>query len=130
MSRAALGSTGVDELSATIFKYSEYELATIATAIRLSTPQETRIMGSGGWIAMSDWWHPSELTLQRAGEAAEVFRFDNAGNGFNYEAAAVGECIRNGETECDVMPLDETLDIMDTLDRVRAIWGLSYPSEA
>ena len=129
LSHGTLGSTGVDEFSATIFKYSDYEMATITTAIRLSTPQETRIMGSGGYIAMSDWWHPSELTLCRAGAEPEVFRFENAGNGFNYEAEAVGNCIRAGETESDVMPLDETLAIMDTLDRIRDIWGLRYPSE-
>jgi len=27
------------------------------------------------------------------------------------------------------MPLDETLAIMETMDRVRAQWGLRYPME-
>lgn len=130
LSQVALGSTGVDELSATIFKYSDYELATISTAIRLSTPQEARIMGSKGYIALSNWWQPSELTVAVSGQEPETFKFRNEGNGFNYEAAAVGDCIRSGLIECEVMPLDETLAIMDTMDRIRALWGLRYPVEA
>jgi len=27
------------------------------------------------------------------------------------------------------MPLDETLSVMRTLDRIRAQWGLKYPME-
>ena len=129
LSQGTLGSTGVDELSATIFKYSDYELATIATAIRLSTPQEARIMGSKGVIALSNWWQPSEMTVAVSGHEPETLRFNNEGNGFNYEAAAVGNCIRSGLIECDVMPLDETLAIMDTMDRIRDVWGLRYPFE-
>jgi hypothetical protein len=38
-------------------------------------------------------------------------------------------CLRAGRTESTVMPLDETLSIMHTLDTVRAQWGLKYPME-
>jgi hypothetical protein len=34
------------------------------------------------------------------------------------------DCIRAGKTECAVMPLDETLAIMHTLDTLRAQWEL------
>ncbi len=129
LSLGTLGTTGVDELSATIFKYSDYELATIATAIRLSTPQEARVMGSKGYISLPNWWQPSEMTIALAGQAPERLTFENEGNGFNYEAAAVGNCIRAGLMECDVMPLDETLAIMQTMDRIREIWALRYPFE-
>lgn len=129
-SQVTIGSTGVDELSVSIFKYSDYEMATLTTAIRLNTPHEARIMGTGGTISIPSWWMPSELTVAASGAEPETIRFDNAGNGFNYEAAAVGECIRAGKTESDIMPLDETLAIMQTLDRLRAQWDLRYPFEA
>ena len=129
LSLVTLGTTDVDELSATIFKYSDYELATIATSIRLSTPQEARVMGSKGTISLPNWWHPSEMTIALAGQAPDSLAFENEGNGFNYEAAAVGNCIRAGLLECDVMPLDETLAIMKTMDRIREIWALRYPFE-
>jgi hypothetical protein len=38
-------------------------------------------------------------------------------------------CLRQGRLESAIMPLDETLSIMKTLDAVRAPWGLRYPGE-
>ncbi len=38
-------------------------------------------------------------------------------------------CIRAGATESPVMPLDETLSIMRTLDAIRAQIGVRYPDE-
>ena len=47
------------------------------------------------------------------------------GNGYNYEAAEAMRCLRAGETESLVMPLDETLAIMETLDAIRQQWHTS-----
>jgi len=38
-------------------------------------------------------------------------------------------CLRDGRTESEVMPLDETVTIMETLDAIRAQWPLKYPME-
>jgi dihydrodiol dehydrogenase / D-xylose 1-dehydrogenase (NADP) len=38
-------------------------------------------------------------------------------------------CLEAGKTESDVMPLDETISVMRTMDRIRAAWGLRYPGE-
>ena len=128
-SQVTLGSTGVDEFSVTALKYSDYEMATITTALRLSTPHEARIVGTEGYVSIPNFWSPYELTLSIQGQEPEIFRYERGGEGFQYEVAAVGECIRAGQLESDVMPLDETLAIMQTLDRIRASWGLRYPGE-
>ena len=41
-----------------------------------------------------------------------------------------GRCLRAGLTESPVMPLDETLAIMRTMDEARRQTGLVYPGEA
>ncbi len=130
VSQYTIGSTGVDELSVALFKYSDYEMATMTSAIRLGTPHEARVMGSDGYIAMPDFWHPSELTLVRPGQERETWRFPYEGEGFQFEAIEVGKCIRAGLTESAIYTLDETLAIMETLDRIRASWGLRYPFES
>ena len=129
VSQHTLGSTGVDELSVSVFKYSDNEMAAITTAIRMNTPHEARIIGAKGYISIADWWHPTRMTLQISGQEAETLDFALAGNGYNYEAAEVGRCIRAGLTESSVVPLDETLAIMTTMDRMRRQWGLRYPTE-
>ena len=129
VSQYTLGSTGVDELSVVVCKYSDYEMATLTSAIRLGTPHEARVMGTEGYIAIPNFWHPSELTIMRRGQAPETLRFPYEGEGFQFEAVEVGRCIRAGLTESAVYPLDETLALMETLDRVRESWGLRYPFE-
>jgi predicted dehydrogenase len=51
------------------------------------------------------------------------------GNGYNYEAAAVHQCLRSNKLECHTMPLENTLMILRTMDSIRAQWGLNYPDE-
>jgi hypothetical protein len=51
------------------------------------------------------------------------------GNGYQYEASEFMHCMRMHKTECTVMPLNETLSIMKTLDNLRSEWGLRYPVE-
>ncbi|MNL69991.1 hypothetical protein D3C87_1949250 [compost metagenome] len=51
------------------------------------------------------------------------------GNGYQHEAAEAMRCLREGLTESPVMPLDETLAIMKTMDGIRQQWGLRYPGE-
>jgi predicted dehydrogenase len=77
----------------------------------------------------SQWWHPTTLTLALEGREEEVIYLPFEGNGYHYEAAEVMDCLRSGRLESDVMPLDETLAIMETMDQMRAQWGLRYPME-
>ena len=51
------------------------------------------------------------------------------GNGYNCEAEEVMRCVRAGKLESDIMPLDETLSVMTTLDSIRKEIGLKYPME-
>jgi predicted dehydrogenase len=129
-SLAHLGETGVDENSAMLFKYANGALAVLSCAVRTETPQVAIINGTKGRITVNRrWWMPRTLTLEIYGEEEQHFDLPPVGNGYNYEAAEVGRCLRAGLLESEIMPLDETLKIMHTLDEIRAQWGLTYPME-
>lgn len=49
--------------------------------------------------------------------------------GFYWEADAVAQDIAKGKTESDVVPLDETLRLMELMDEIRAANGLKYPQD-
>ncbi|MEI6299838.1 MAG: Gfo/Idh/MocA family oxidoreductase [Betaproteobacteria bacterium] len=49
-------------------------------------------------------------------------RIPYLGNGYTHEAIEVMRCLAAGETQSAVWPLEHTLGVMDTLDRVRACW--------
>jgi predicted dehydrogenase len=129
-SLAHLGETGVDEQAAITLGYDAGQLALLATAIRTRTPQDALLVGTGGQIRIhSKWWHPTALTLSIQGQQDQAFSLPFEGNGYYYEAAEVMDCLRAGKLESDVMPLDETLAIVQTMDEIRAQWGLRYPME-
>lgn len=125
---SSIGTTGVDEMSVVVFGYGHNQMAINSVAIRMSTAHEARIMGSKGRIHIANWWHPTSLSLISDGE--QTFEYPLTGNGYNYEAVEVARCVREGLLESPVMPLDETLAIMRTMDKVREKWGLKYPIEA
>jgi len=51
------------------------------------------------------------------------------GNGYQYEAEEVMRCLRTGDLESEIMPLDETLSIMQAMDRIRRECDLRYPQD-
>lgn len=127
---ADLGPTGVDEQAAAVLRHSRGQLASFYTSIRSNTFQETAIIGTLGRIKLhSAWWKGSDMTVYLDDGGEEFLEFPYTGNGYQFEAAEFMECLRQGELESDVMPLNETLAIMKTLDTLRAQWGLKYPME-
>ena len=127
---ATLGETGVDEQSAVLMKYAGGQIAITSSGVRTSTPWEAFIMGTEGMIHVPRiWWMPQGFMLKVNGKDDQHFDLPFTGNGYNYEAIEVGRCLRAGELESPVMPLDETLSIMRTMDAARVQWGLVYPTE-
>jgi predicted dehydrogenase len=45
-----------------------------------------------------------------------------AGNGYKYEAIEVMNCLNQGQLESKIMPLEETLKIMEIMDKIRSQW--------
>ena len=126
---AHLGETGVDEQAAIVLKHPGGQLASLTTGIRINTPHEAYILGTEGSIKLhAPWWKPASLTINAAGKSEDVtIPYESVG--MNYEAEEVNQCLRAGKTESEIIPLDETLAIMKTLDTLRSQWGLKYPME-
>jgi predicted dehydrogenase len=121
-----IGETGVDEQTAMLYQYASGGIALLSCAVRTVTPHVARISGSVGSITIPDFWRATRATLQVAGqEPVEA----TGTAGYEYEAAEVMACLRQGNLESTAMPLDESIEIADTLDQVRAQIGLKYPTE-
>lgn len=127
---ADLGSTGVDEQAGMVLSYGKDRMAVLACAVRTTTPQHAYILGSEGSIQIhAPFWKATVSTLNIDGKAPETIEIPHVGNGYNYEAEEVMRCMRAGKLESDVMPLDETLTIMETMDRLRELWRIKYPMD-
>ncbi|MEZ4706096.1 MAG: Gfo/Idh/MocA family oxidoreductase [Caldilineaceae bacterium] len=129
-SMAEIGETGVDEQGAAILGYPGGELAMIYTGVRTQTPLETTIMGTDGMIQIHNpSWAPTKMTVKRSGQAPELVEMPFEGSVYTFQIDEVQRCLSAGKLESAIMPLDETLSIMTTMDQIRAQWGVRYPME-
>lgn len=56
--------------------------------------------------------------------------YKEGGSGYQYEARHVGECLRKGLIESPVMSLNDSLLIMETMDRIRSAAGIHYSADS
>lgn len=122
--------TGVDAQTSMLLQYERGSHAVLTTTLGAETANVATIVGTTGRIEIDRiWYQPTSFRLITLSGAVEHFRQPRIGQGLRYQAAEVGRCLREGRLESDVMPLDETLSIMATMDEVRRQIGLRYPGE-
>jgi predicted dehydrogenase len=153
-SQVVVGATGVDEQVSVLLGYSGERQAIITASLRNATPNDAVMMGTDGYMHIkAPLYSPTTLTLtrtppistegvtnsrlrlaysllkrytplRRPGQRRTITRRFH-GNGYSYEAAEVMRCLRAGELESAVMPLDETARILDVIDVIRQRWAIA-----
>ncbi|MCL2092834.1 MAG: Gfo/Idh/MocA family oxidoreductase [Treponema sp.] len=127
-SQISIGSTGVDEECSALFSYDEHQSAQLYTAIRVANRHGALILGEKGSIYVPNFGGASSLTLQNQ-EGTKELEFPYEATGYQFEAQEVMRCLDEGLKESAVMPLDETLAIIQTMDQIRKQNGLRYPCD-
>lgn len=121
--------TGIDAQSAYLFKYPGNSMAIMNSAVNVETQHNAWIYGTEGFIHMPKFFHARKMHVKRYDGYKETFSIPFESTGYSYEALEVMNCIRSGLLESPVMPLDESLQIMQIMDSIRQQWGLTYPGE-
>ena len=130
-SSAVIGETGVDEQCAAVFRYDDGSQAVWHASVRADAGRTCVLAGPGGRLrGTRSWWKGAPFELTRTDGTTETWARPYEGNGYQFEAAHVMDCLRDGRTESPVMPLDESHAILRTMDALRGAWGVTYPQEA
>lgn len=129
--QTTVGGTGADVQTAVLLNYRRGQLVTMISSQISWEVKEAVIFGSDGKIVIhAPWYKPTAMTIYRRDQDPETIHIPVGNfNGYEYEAKAVMDCIRAGKMECDVVPLDESIQIIRFLDAVRAELGIQYPFE-
>jgi len=128
--------TGVDQTTSAVLTYPGGAHAVLICTSAAATPMRAWIAGSQGRIDIDrPWYQASSFTLTRADGRTERFETPDGvvqdvaqgrAKGMRFEMA---RCLRAGLLESPMMPLDETVTIIGTLDEVRDQIGLDYATE-
>lgn len=122
--------TGVDGSAMVQYDYGNGVFADLKFSMINPLPNEGWIIGTKGRIHFPADLHSAQTVqlLTEEGVQTKSFEEDDSGT-FKYQIMEVHRCIQEGWIESDVMPLDESVSIMETMDALRDEWGVSYPGE-
>jgi predicted dehydrogenase len=111
--------TGVDGQTSMLFGYSSGAQAVLTCTSGARTATRACISGTEARIEIEgDFYAPTPFTVISKEGERERFEFSTQGRGLHYEAQEVARCLREGLKESPSMPLDESVSIMETMDRV------------
>lgn len=129
---SAVGSltpTGVDGQISMALGFGPDVQASLHTTSLAKTATTGVIFGSEGRIEIDgDFYRPTSFSVIR-NDGATWDYFKDVDGGFQYQVAEVARRIAAGETESPVITLDNTLEVMATLDEIRRQVGVVYPGE-
>jgi predicted dehydrogenase len=111
--------TGVDGQTSMLFGYPSGAQAVLTCTLSAKSPTRGAIVGTDARIEIDGvFYAPTSFDLvSRAGERTR-FEAPHQGRGLWHQAEEVARCVREGLLESPLMPLDESVEIMQTMDAV------------
>jgi predicted dehydrogenase len=135
---AALSDAGVDLNLALSLGYDSGAVASLTSSMTAWSPRTASIATDRGRLDLpAPFHHPSAVSwtpldgdpdLDGPPEPQEISEA-LLGRGYTHEALEVVRCLRNGETESPLVPLDDTVALLRQMDRIRELVGVRYPGD-
>jgi predicted dehydrogenase len=126
-----LMATGADASVATIFQHADGAVSTTFSSMETRGRNTALILGTEGRIEVDPvWFAASTATVyDTAGDVVDRFDRPVSGRGMQYQATEVERLLAAGETVSPLMSPDDSIDVMATMDQIRADVGVRYPGE-
>ena len=128
-SQVHINEYGTDDFSTILLKYPGGRSACVTTAIGVTIPRYALIVGTKGSISLEDFQHAEKLTVQPEEGEAYTLELPVDVNGFEYQIRETERCVKAKMISSDVMKKEDTLEILELMDRIRASWGLTFACE-
>lgn len=126
-----LAPTGVDASETVAVVGAQGAIGTLAATMLAKTPCSASISGTVARLEIDGWFYEPNTVRLIDVDDREMGRYETPRreNGLAYEAAEFARLLTAGKTESDLLPLDETLQIMQALDEARSQLGVTFPGE-
>ena len=118
---------GVDAKTSIIFKYDQGVIATLSCSMYDSQPNRAIISGSKGYIDIEPTFYaPTSFKVCTNNNETVTYQNDYDGHGLREQAQELEKCIKNNLTESEKMPHAESVSVMESMDKIRALVGLTF----
>jgi len=127
---AAFTPEGVDSQTSVIFDYDSGAQAILTANMIAKSPCEAIINGTLGRIEIDrTFYGPTSMRVVLNDESVTEYPNDYEGHGLREQAIEFANLVRRGERESSLLTLDETLQIMRSMDKIRELIKLTFPNE-
>jgi len=114
--------TGVDAQTSMLFTYESGAHALLTCTLRAKSPTRAVIVGTEARVEIAgEFYRPSSFTVIGRDGSQMLHAPAHEGHGLRHEADEVARCLREGLLESPLMPLEESVSIMETMDAIRAV---------
>lgn len=122
--------TGVDGQESITLHYADGRMANLTHGIYSRSDRKGMIWGDKGYLVIENINNPSSVdAYDTSDKLLKHYEIPNQISGYEYEIQECIDCIKQGKIESDSIPLKDSITLMETMDKIRNIWGLEYPQE-
>ena len=119
---------GVDYQTSSIFEYSIGAHATFTTNLKVKGPTVATVSGTKARLELhTSFYRPTDMRLIYNDGNTVEFKNEYRGHGLREQAIYFEKMLISGKKSSALLPIDETVSIMQTLDEIRNQIGLRYP---
>lgn len=121
---------GVDLQTSAIFEYSGGRQAVINTVMNAKTPTAASINGTKARLELAtSFYRPTDMRLIYNDGRVVEFKNEYRGHGLREQAIYFEKMLNSGKKDSELLPISESVSIMETMDEIRNQIGLKYPFE-
>jgi len=110
--------------------YKDGRMAVLTHSIYGRSDRAGIFYGEKGYIVVENINNPSAVSVYDTEDRLiKKVEMPAQISGYEYQFAEALERIKKGEWQSVSMPLDDSIFVMEQMDRLRKDWGLTYPQE-
>lgn len=130
MASAVMTDRGVDAQTSAIFSYDNGSQAIINTTMIAQTPCRAVISGLLGRLEIDrTFYTPSNMRVVLYDGTTTEYPSSYTGHGLREQAIELARVVNSGALESPLMPHNESISVMKSMDEIRKQIGLTYPFE-
>ncbi len=128
LAKALFSETGSEDSISVIFGYNDGRMATLYSSFNTAAGIGCDLLCEKGNLYFSRERDMSQrLVVELNGKEKEEYSLLPEGMGYQYEAIEVMKCLDEGKLESDIVPHSFSLNLINTLDRIREAAGIVFP---
>ena len=129
-STAMMSNQGVDLMDSITLKWKDGKMAVLHATMLTPTDRNGVIYGEKGYISVRNINNPEAISLYDCDhKLIKEYEIPAQITGYEYEVLACQKALEHDLIECEAMPHEQTLFVMDLMDKIRQQWNMKYPFE-